>query len=139
VRVFSGSYFVADTVLEELTFGWPRRMEDMLMRQQLAMRLQAAVFAVLYLNQAFSVHGYCNLYLSDWVDFKWFEAAVLSRMVVLFDISIQSTTCLFRVLSVPVFGWNNVVYCPWTYGCERYFFSSVTVPCFVGWNGRYRF
>lgn len=52
MRVFSGSYFVADTVLEELTFGWPRRMEDMLMRQQLAMRLQAAVFAVLYLNKA---------------------------------------------------------------------------------------
>lgn len=43
---FPERYFVADTVLEELTFGWPRRMEDMLMRQQLAMRLQAAVFAV---------------------------------------------------------------------------------------------
>jgi hypothetical protein len=44
--VYVDSYFLADTVLEELTFGWSRRAEDMLLRQQLAMRLQAAVFAV---------------------------------------------------------------------------------------------
>jgi energy-coupling factor transporter ATP-binding protein EcfA2 len=43
---FPERYFLADTVLEELTFGWSRRAEDMLLRQQLAMRLQAAVFAV---------------------------------------------------------------------------------------------
>ena len=65
MHAFAGSYFIADTVLEELTFGWPRRMEDMLMRQQLAMRLQAAVFAVFSLNQGVSAHGFSVLYLSD--------------------------------------------------------------------------
>ncbi|CAM6035543.1 unnamed protein product [Sphagnum compactum] len=43
---FPERYFLADTVLEELTFGWSRRAEDIMLRQQLAMRLQAAVFAV---------------------------------------------------------------------------------------------
>ena len=46
IILINGSYFLADTVLEELTFGWSRRMEDLVLRQQLAMRLQAAVFAV---------------------------------------------------------------------------------------------
>jgi len=44
---FPKRYFLADTVLEELTFGWSRRMEDLVLRQQLAMRLQAAIFAVI--------------------------------------------------------------------------------------------
>jgi hypothetical protein len=47
IILINGSYFLADTVLEELTFGWSRRMEDLVLRQQLAMRLQAAVFAVI--------------------------------------------------------------------------------------------
>jgi hypothetical protein len=47
IFLLNGSYFLADTVLEELTFGWSRRMEDLVLRQQLAMRLQAAIFAVI--------------------------------------------------------------------------------------------
>lgn len=47
IILINGSYFLADTVLEELTFGWSRRMEDLVLRQQLAMRLQAAIFAVI--------------------------------------------------------------------------------------------
>ncbi|KAG0591782.1 hypothetical protein KC19_1G201400 [Ceratodon purpureus] len=53
---FPERYFIADTVLEELTFGWPRRMDDMVMRQQLAMRLQAAVFAVGMADIAFDTN-----------------------------------------------------------------------------------
>lgn len=53
---FPERYFLADTVLEELTFGWPRRMEDILLRQQLAMRLQAAVFAVGMADIAFDTN-----------------------------------------------------------------------------------
>jgi hypothetical protein len=54
--VYVDSYFLADTVLEELTFGWSRRAEDMLLRQQLAMRLQAAVFAVFPESCSISCH-----------------------------------------------------------------------------------
>ena len=43
IILVNGSYFLADTVLEEVTFGWSRRMEDLVLSQQLAMRLQAAL------------------------------------------------------------------------------------------------
>eukprot|EP01018_Ginkgo_biloba_P020617 Gb_26578 [translate_table: standard] len=39
-------YFLANTVVEELTFGWPRQMEDQFLRQQISMRLHAAILAV---------------------------------------------------------------------------------------------
>ena len=35
IILIDGSYFLADTVLEELTFGWSPRMEDLLSTQQL--------------------------------------------------------------------------------------------------------
>eukprot|EP00897_Mesotaenium_endlicherianum_P005582 jgi/Mesen1/5051/ME000252S04168 len=43
---FPERYFLADSVLEELTFGWPRRAEDIAVRIALAARLEAAVSAV---------------------------------------------------------------------------------------------
>ena len=43
IILVNGSYFLAYTVLEEVTFGWSRRMEDLVLSQQLAMRLQAAL------------------------------------------------------------------------------------------------
>lgn len=43
---FPERFFLADTVLEELTFGWPRQLEDQLLRQKLAMRLESAIRAV---------------------------------------------------------------------------------------------
>lgn len=43
---FPERFFLADTVLEELTFGWPRQLEDQLLRQRLVMRLESAIRAV---------------------------------------------------------------------------------------------
>ncbi|GBG92846.1 hypothetical protein CBR_g57502 [Chara braunii] len=43
---FPERYFLSDTVLEELTFGWPRGVEDLEFRKDLAMRLQIAAMAV---------------------------------------------------------------------------------------------
>ncbi|CAI5519004.1 unnamed protein product [Closterium sp. Naga37s-1] len=40
------SYFLTDSVLAELTFGWPSRVEDIPLRQALAARVQAALIAV---------------------------------------------------------------------------------------------
>ncbi|KAJ0988839.1 hypothetical protein J5N97_007195 [Dioscorea zingiberensis] len=40
---FPERYFLADTVLEEVTFGWPRQKADFAMRQQLALNLQYAI------------------------------------------------------------------------------------------------
>ncbi|CAI5973815.1 unnamed protein product [Closterium sp. NIES-64] len=39
-------YFLTDSVLAELTFGWPSRVEDIPLRQALAARVQAALIAV---------------------------------------------------------------------------------------------
>ncbi|XP_024525929.1 ABC transporter I family member 11, chloroplastic isoform X1 [Selaginella moellendorffii] len=38
-------YFLTDSILEELSFGWPSKKEDFFSRQLLAMRVQAAVAA----------------------------------------------------------------------------------------------
>ncbi|KAH9326295.1 hypothetical protein KI387_006473, partial [Taxus chinensis] len=43
---FPERYFLADTVVEELTFGWKRQLEDQLLRQQFRMRLESAILAV---------------------------------------------------------------------------------------------
>lgn len=43
---FPERFFLADTVLEELTFGWPRQLQDQLLRQRLVMRLESAIRAV---------------------------------------------------------------------------------------------
>ncbi|KAM0935915.1 putative ABC transporter, AAA+ ATPase domain, P-loop containing nucleoside triphosphate hydrolase [Dioscorea sansibarensis] len=40
---FPERYFLADTVLEEVTFGWPRQKADLALRQQLALNLQYAI------------------------------------------------------------------------------------------------
>ncbi|CAI6006420.1 unnamed protein product [Closterium sp. NIES-65] len=40
------NYFLTDSVLAELTFGWPSRVEDIPLRQALAARVQAALIAV---------------------------------------------------------------------------------------------
>ncbi|XP_034569464.1 ABC transporter I family member 11, chloroplastic isoform X1 [Setaria viridis] len=40
---FPERYFLADTVLEEVTFGWPRQKADLLFKEQLAKNLQNAL------------------------------------------------------------------------------------------------
>ncbi|XP_024525934.1 ABC transporter I family member 11, chloroplastic isoform X2 [Selaginella moellendorffii] len=42
---FPERYFLTDSILEELSFGWPSKKEDFFSRQLLAMRVQAAVAA----------------------------------------------------------------------------------------------
>lgn len=43
---FPERFFLADTVIEEITFGWPRQKADVTMREQLALKLQYAINAV---------------------------------------------------------------------------------------------
>ncbi|PWZ39927.1 hypothetical protein Zm00014a_032340 [Zea mays] len=43
---FPERYFLADTVLEEVTFGWPRQKADLLLKEQLALNLQNAFNSV---------------------------------------------------------------------------------------------
>ncbi|CAI5995429.1 unnamed protein product [Closterium sp. NIES-65] len=43
-------YFLTDSVLAELTFGWPSRVEDIPLRQALAARVQAALIAAVHFN-----------------------------------------------------------------------------------------
>ncbi|XP_078433440.1 non-intrinsic ABC protein 14 [Wolffia australiana] len=43
---FPERYFLADTVLEEVTFGWPRQRADLAQREDLSMKLQLAFDAV---------------------------------------------------------------------------------------------
>ncbi|CAL9072055.1 unnamed protein product [Musa textilis] len=43
---FPERYFLADTILEEMTFGWPRQKADFTLREQLALNLQYAVNSV---------------------------------------------------------------------------------------------
>ncbi|KAI0492810.1 hypothetical protein KFK09_027086 [Dendrobium nobile] len=43
---FPERYFLADTILEEVTFGWPRQKADFSTREQLASNLQYAFSAV---------------------------------------------------------------------------------------------
>ncbi|XP_038698647.1 ABC transporter I family member 11, chloroplastic-like isoform X1 [Tripterygium wilfordii] len=40
---FPERYFVADNVLDEVTFGWPRQKGGLQMREQLALKLQRAI------------------------------------------------------------------------------------------------
>ncbi|KAG6512811.1 hypothetical protein ZIOFF_030940 [Zingiber officinale] len=40
------SYFLADTILEEMTFGWPRQKADFALRERLALKLQYAINSV---------------------------------------------------------------------------------------------
>lgn len=40
---FPERYFVADTVLDEVTFGWPRQKGNDQLREKLALRLQRAI------------------------------------------------------------------------------------------------
>lgn len=46
-------YFLAETVLEEVTFGWPRQRADLVLREELATRLQTAFNSV---RRLLSVH-----------------------------------------------------------------------------------
>ncbi|XP_074584270.1 ABC transporter I family member 11, chloroplastic [Curcuma longa] len=43
---FPERYFLADTILEEMTFGWPRQKADFALREQLALKLQYAINSV---------------------------------------------------------------------------------------------
>ncbi|KAJ8549862.1 hypothetical protein K7X08_033569 [Anisodus acutangulus] len=43
---FPERYFVADTVLDEVTFGWPRQKDGLQLRELLASRLQKAITSV---------------------------------------------------------------------------------------------
>ncbi|XP_026461014.1 ABC transporter I family member 11, chloroplastic-like [Papaver somniferum] len=43
---FPERYFLADTVLEEVTFGWPRQKGSVQVKEQLALRLQRAITSV---------------------------------------------------------------------------------------------
>lgn len=43
---FPERFFLADTVIEEITFGWPRQKADAATREQLALKLQYAINAV---------------------------------------------------------------------------------------------
>lgn len=43
---FPERYFLAETVLEEVTFGWPRMKADLALREQLALKLQFAINSV---------------------------------------------------------------------------------------------
>ncbi|TMW96063.1 hypothetical protein EJD97_007982 [Solanum chilense] len=43
---FPERYFVADTVLDEVTFGWPRQKGGLQLRELLASRLQKAIMSV---------------------------------------------------------------------------------------------
>ncbi|XP_024310738.1 ABC transporter I family member 11, chloroplastic isoform X2 [Brachypodium distachyon] len=43
---FPERYFLADTILEEITFGWPRQKADFLLREQLTLKLQNAIHSV---------------------------------------------------------------------------------------------
>ncbi|KAI3853447.1 hypothetical protein MKW92_043347 [Papaver armeniacum] len=43
---FPERYFLADTVLEEVTFGWPRQKGSAQVKEQLALRLQRAITSV---------------------------------------------------------------------------------------------
>ncbi|XP_008809553.1 ABC transporter I family member 11, chloroplastic isoform X2 [Phoenix dactylifera] len=43
---FPERYLLADTVLEEVTFGWPRQKADLALREQLALKLQFAINSV---------------------------------------------------------------------------------------------
>lgn len=40
---FQVRYFVADNVLDEVTFGWPRQKGDYQLKEHLALRLQRAI------------------------------------------------------------------------------------------------
>ncbi|KAI4366782.1 hypothetical protein MLD38_022610 [Melastoma candidum] len=39
---FPERYFIADTILDEVTFGWPRQKSSMQLKEQLALKLQRA-------------------------------------------------------------------------------------------------
>ncbi|KAL6890148.1 hypothetical protein ACP4OV_008911 [Aristida adscensionis] len=43
---FPERYFLADTILEEVTFGWPRQKADLRYKEQLALKLQNAISSV---------------------------------------------------------------------------------------------
>ncbi|XP_048568403.1 ABC transporter I family member 11, chloroplastic-like [Triticum urartu] len=43
---FPERYFLSDTILEEVTFGWPRQKADIPLREQLTLKLQNAINSV---------------------------------------------------------------------------------------------
>lgn len=43
ISCFQSRYFVADNVLDEVTFGWPRQKGDLQVKEHLALRLQQAI------------------------------------------------------------------------------------------------
>lgn len=43
ILIFLARYFVADNVLDEVTFGWPRQKGGLEMREHLALKLQRAI------------------------------------------------------------------------------------------------
>ncbi|KAI5006989.1 hypothetical protein ZWY2020_046937 [Hordeum vulgare] len=43
---FPERYFLSDTILEEVTFGWPRQKADISLREQLGLKLQNAINSV---------------------------------------------------------------------------------------------
>lgn len=43
ILIFLARYFVADNVLDEVTFGWPRQKSGLQIREHLALKLQRAI------------------------------------------------------------------------------------------------
>ncbi|XP_037409856.1 ABC transporter I family member 11, chloroplastic-like [Triticum dicoccoides] len=43
---FPERYFLSDTILEEVTFGWPRQKADIALREHLRLKLQKAINSV---------------------------------------------------------------------------------------------
>ena len=52
MSVFQARYFVADNVLDEVTFAWPRQKGDLQMKENLARNLHRAINWVLVLFSA---------------------------------------------------------------------------------------
>ncbi|XP_020517933.1 ABC transporter I family member 11, chloroplastic isoform X6 [Amborella trichopoda] len=67
---FSERYFLTDTVLEDVIFGWPKHSGGLPLRQQLASRLQTAIHSVrmpdlLLLDEPLAGLGDPNSFHSD--------------------------------------------------------------------------
>lgn len=64
ILTFLARYFVADNVLDEVTFGWPRQKGGLQLREHLALNLQRAinwVYLLSYVEQCFLCVHVCFL------------------------------------------------------------------------------
>jgi hypothetical protein len=53
--IYTCRYFLSDTILEEVTFGWPRQKADAVLRGQLALKLQHAINSVFIISHTFFI------------------------------------------------------------------------------------